>query len=107
MRDTKSSRFDDKDYIYKFPFTCRFNVLLEEFNLSAAPSLKESPTLKYDAHNKKENKLYELITRQAIPLDELIEKSSMDVAQVSGILLNLQIRKLIKQLPGKQFVRNV
>ena len=80
--------------------------ILEEFNFSATPSFKESPSLKYDAHNAKEDKLYELITRQAIPLDELIEKSSMDVSQVSGILLSLQIRKLIKQLPGKQFVRN-
>ncbi len=80
--------------------------ILEEFNLAATPLPKESPLLKYDMHNEKENKLYELITRQAIPLDELIEKSSMDVAQISGILLSLQIRKLIKQLPGKQFVRN-
>ncbi|MDO8661932.1 MAG: DNA-processing protein DprA [Candidatus Omnitrophota bacterium] len=61
---------------------------------------------KENLSNEKENKLYELITCQAIPLDELIEKSNLDVSQVSTILLSLQIRKLIKQLPGKQFVRN-
>ncbi len=80
--------------------------ILEEFDFSEAPLPKESASVKYDVNNEKENKLYELITRQAQPLDELIEKSHLDVSQISSILLSLQIRKLIKQLPGKQFVRN-
>jgi len=79
--------------------------ILEEFEPSE-PVAGEPPEIKYDLGHEKENKLYKLITRQAVPLDELIAKSNMNIAQVSGILLDLQIRKLIRQLPGKQFVRS-
>ncbi|MFH0855937.1 MAG: DNA-processing protein DprA [Candidatus Omnitrophota bacterium] len=65
----------------------------------------EMPGARRDLNNENENRVYELITPQAIPLDELIEKAGMDVSRVSGILLSLQIKKLIRQVPGQQFVR--
>jgi len=72
-----------------------------------ALGVKESLSLESGLDDKSENRLYGLITRQAVTLDELIGKANMDVSRVSGILLNLQVRKLIRQLPGKQFVRIV
>jgi len=72
-----------------------------------ALSVKDSLSLERGLDDKGENRLYGLITRQAVTLDELIGKADMDVSRVSGILLNLQVRKLIRQLPGKQFVRIV
>ena len=81
--------------------------ILEEFNLAACPAATEDALVKkYNFDSEKENELYELITPQATPLDELIEKSNMDVCEISGLLLSLQLRRLIRQLPGKQFVRN-
>lgn len=79
--------------------------ILEEFNLENVPLEKEDRCVKYDLNNEKENRLYALITLQAIAMDELVEKSAMDICQLSGILLRLQIKKLIRQLPGKQFAR--
>jgi len=80
--------------------------ILEEFSFTAAPVPKENRDFRRNCGNEKENRLYELITPQAVTLDDLIEKANMDVSEISGILLNLQFRKLIKQLPGEQFVRN-
>lgn len=80
--------------------------ILEEFNLFSAPAVKREEKAKFNLTNENENRIYELMTRQAIPLDELIEKAGLDVSQVSGILLSLQFRRLIRQLPGNQFVRS-
>lgn len=80
--------------------------ILEEL-VPGAPLRRENKTsVKCDLNNEKENRLYGLMTPKALTLDELIEKSSMGISEVSGILLSLQLKKLIKQLPGKQFARN-
>ncbi|MBL7151195.1 MAG: DNA-protecting protein DprA [Candidatus Omnitrophica bacterium] len=53
-----------------------------------------------------EDKVYSLIPEESIELDSLAEKTNMDIPKISGILLKLQLKKLIKQLPGKQFIKN-
>lgn len=80
--------------------------ILEEFNLVSESAVKKQEPASPVLSNENENRIYELITRQAIPLDELIEKAGLDISRVSGILLSLQVRRLIRQLPGKQFVRS-
>ncbi|MFH1640622.1 MAG: DNA-processing protein DprA, partial [Candidatus Omnitrophota bacterium] len=50
-----------------------------------------------------ENILYNLISGESLSLDEIIEKTNLSVIEVSAVLLKLQIRKMIKELPGKQF----
>lgn len=52
-----------------------------------------------------ESLIYDLITNQATPLDEIVEKTNMDISNISDILLRLQVRKLIRQLPGEQFTK--
>lgn len=84
--------------------------ILEEFLLPVTKSHKvqeNSPTeLKSDLNNKEEKMLYDLISGPSIQIDELAEKTSMDISRISDILLRLEIKKLIKQLAGKQFVRS-
>ena len=80
--------------------------ILDEFNLVSESSVKKEEAARVSPSGKNESRIYELITRQATSLDELIEKASLDVSSVSGILLSLQLRKLIRQLPGKQFIRS-
>lgn len=55
---------------------------------------------------KGEVQVYGLISDKPLALDELLEKTRMDIPGISGILLRLQMKRLIKQLPGKQFVRS-
>lgn len=58
------------------------------------PGLKEAEHLVYD-----------LISNESVLLDDIVEKTNMDISKVSDILLRLQLRRLVQQLPGKQFVR--
>jgi DNA processing protein len=73
--------------------------ILEELFLPEVDSNK-SVNLKNE-----EGLLYDLIRDQSIALDSLAEKTNMDIPKISGILLQLQMKKLIKQLPGKQFIK--
>jgi DNA processing protein len=50
-----------------------------------------------------ESILYNLVSGESISLDEIVEKTNLSVAIVYNTLLRLQFRKLIKELPGKQF----
>ncbi|MDD2679403.1 MAG: DNA-processing protein DprA [Candidatus Omnitrophica bacterium] len=80
--------------------------ILEEFDLMPPSPEKEGLNPEYNLKHGNENRLYDLITSEAVSLEELIEKANMDIPEISAILLNLQLRKLIRQLPGKQFVRS-
>ncbi len=79
--------------------------ILEEFVLSLPVDKKELVKNKESLGSGEEEKLLNLISLQAIQLEELVERTEMDIPRISDMLLKLQIRKLVKQLPGKQFVR--
>lgn len=50
--------------------------------------------------------VYDFISKESVQLDELINKTDMDVARISDILLRLRMKKLVLELPGKQFIRS-
>ena len=94
------------------PVTC-VDDILEEFSAPADAGRgrrgKAAPgpvPLACADEGDEEGALYRLISGGAIGFDELIEKTAMDIPKISGILLRLQMRKMIAQLPGKQFVRS-
>lgn len=89
--------------------------ILEEFNLSmpqhcygnvASDRSSSSTSVKRQTHklSSEESLLYGLISNQSIGLDEIIEKTNLSVPKVTGLLLNLQMKNLIRELPGKQFI---
>jgi len=83
--------------------------ILEEFILpvaAGAKAEKKEEAARASLGNKEERKIYNLISADSVQLDELAEKTNMDIPRISDILLRLQFKKLIKQLPGKQFVRS-
>lgn len=51
-------------------------------------------------------KIYELVLSHPLQIDEVIQKSGFSAAKVSEVLLELEIRGVLKQLPGKRFVVN-
>ena len=77
--------------------------ILEELNLSPSAS---NPKAAGETGEIEKNSIYNLIGQEAITLDELIEKSSISSSRISGLILELQLKKLIKELPGKYFMRN-
>jgi len=80
------------------------NDILEEFDLLRLPSLKK-PAEKKRYLDNDEERLYGLITEQAIQLDELAKISGLGIPRISGIILNLMMRKQIRELPGKHYAR--
>jgi len=82
--------------------------ILEELNLSGRSMGKiESMVKKQEiTRGNEENRLYEYITQQPVAIDDLIQKTSLCSSQVLSLILKLQFKKLIKALPGKQFVRS-
>lgn len=49
-------------------------------------------------------RVFGLIAERALQIDEVIEASGLAAARVSEILLDLEMRGLLKQLPGKRFI---
>jgi DNA processing protein len=66
---------------------------------SPEPSLLPSMSLEA-------RKVFELILGQPLQIDEVIQRSGLSPAKVSEILLELEIKGLLKQLPGKRFKAN-
>lgn len=84
--------------------------ILEEFDLpmNKVPKVKTeiSVLAKPALHSAEESRVYDLISLRALGLDEIVEKTNLDIPSISDILLKLQMKRLIKQLPGKQFIRS-
>ncbi|MDP2904917.1 MAG: DNA-processing protein DprA [Candidatus Omnitrophota bacterium] len=51
-----------------------------------------------------EEQVKSLLRDEPVCLDEMVEKTNFDIPRLSGILLRLQIKKLVRQVPGNQFV---
>lgn len=56
--------------------------------------------------SKTERDIYKLISREPVSLDDICEKSRFSVPAIIPIVLGLEFKKLIKALPGKQYVRS-
>ena len=65
---------------------------------AAAPAVDLTP---------EQQKILDAIGSEEMPLDSVIATSGLTAAVVSSTLLALEIRRLVKQLPGKRFVKLV
>jgi DNA processing protein len=52
-----------------------------------------------------QRKLYDMISDYPIHIDQIVRKGDMDAGEVSSILMEMELKGLVKQLPGKMFVR--
>jgi DNA processing protein len=52
-----------------------------------------------------ERRVYEILGNYPIHIDQIVRNSEMDAAWVASILTRLELKGVIKQLPGKMFVR--
>ncbi|HYG80320.1 MAG TPA: hypothetical protein VD861_08035 [Pyrinomonadaceae bacterium] len=44
---------------------------------------------------------------EAVHIDELAAQTNLSVPELTGALLGLEMRELVRQLPGKCFVRKI
>ena len=53
-----------------------------------------------------ERKVYDTLSHEEISIDDVIRRSGLPSSGASVALLSLEMKRLIRQLPGKMFVRN-
>jgi len=58
-----------------------------------------------DSLDEDEKTVYAAIDDSETPIDEIITKSGLPTAKVSSTLLTLEMKRLVKQLPGQHFVK--
>jgi len=84
--------------------------IVEELNLGLIPFDKPGiDALPNDRRPKildgPEKKIYEILSDEPEHIDNIIDKSRLPAREVMSLLLGLEVRRLIKQLPGKNFVK--
>jgi DNA processing protein len=65
----------------------------EQRNLLAAASLNSS-----------EKKIFEMLSPdEPLPIDDIVERSGLNSSDVLATLFNLEMKGVVRQMPGKQF----
>ena len=75
-------------------------VLLPEAKPSPQAAARPLPTLTDD-----ERRVYDAIEASETSIDDIAAKSDLPSGSVSSTLLRLELKRLVKQLPGKYFVK--
>ncbi len=83
---------------------CEFEYLFPSTNRPAV--LQDAPNLPAFALSANEAALVALIDNEEKSIDDLIRRSGLPASAVSVTLLGLEMKRLIRQLPGKLFIKN-
>ena len=75
-------------------------VLLPETKPSPEAAVRPLPSLSED-----ELRVYNAINAEETPIDQIAAKCDLPSGTVSSTLLRLELKRLVKQLPGKYFVK--
>ena len=75
-------------------------ILLPEKQKLPEVSSRPLPELTAD-----ERLVYDAIRPTETPIDQIAATSELPAAVVSSVLLRLELKRLVKQLPGKYFVK--
>jgi len=70
------------------------------------PSPAETGVLPALELSENEQKAYDALSQEEITVDEVIRRSGLPPSAASVALLSLEMKRMIRQLPGKLFVRN-
>jgi DNA processing protein len=70
------------------------------------PSPGETGVLPALELSENEQRVYDSLSRDEKSIDEVIRKSGLPSSAVSVALFGLEMKRVVKQLPGKMFVRN-
>lgn len=90
-----------EDVIEELPTPVRAALVQAE-----KPEAELRNLLAADGLNDSEKKLYELLSaEEPVPIDELVERSGLNSSEVLATLFTLEMKGIVRQLPGKQFCK--
>ena len=81
-----------------------FEYLFPTSNKPPAPN--ETGVLPALELSENEQKVFSTLSKEESSIDEIIRASGLPSSAVSVTLLSLEMKRLVKQLPGKMFLRN-
>jgi DNA processing protein len=59
----------------------------------------------YNSLTEDERKVYKILSDEPLYIDDVVKRSGVELSKVSKVSLALELKRLIKELPGKQFIR--
>ena len=74
-------------------------------NKTARKKTRENIVLKPANLSPDEKKTYETLSDEPVHIDKIMDKTQLSIGALSQILLTLELKKIIKQIPGKMFIR--
>lgn len=88
-----------KDIIEELP---PFSYISSNENINVDATKEQDQSASLDM-TPEEIKIYKLIEPYPVHIDDISQKSGMEVGKLAGILLNLELRGIVNQMPGKYF----
>jgi DNA processing protein len=70
------------------------------------PGAAETGVLPALELSESEQLVYRLLSHEEISIDDVIQSSGLPVSAVSVALLSLEMKRLVRQLPGRRYVKN-
>ena len=90
-----------EDVIEELPTPVRAAIVQAE-----QPETEQRNLLAANGLNGSEKKLYELLSaEEPVPIDEIVERSGLNSSEVLATLFTLEMKGIVRQLPGKQFCK--
>jgi DNA processing protein len=82
-------------------------MLLEDIGVSTNGDNKliKDDKIKFD--DEREQKIYDTVNYEPLHVDDIADKSNLDISDVLVKLLELEFKGFVKQLPGKNYIRNI
>ncbi|MFA5255597.1 MAG: DNA-processing protein DprA [Candidatus Omnitrophota bacterium] len=66
---------------------------------------KKTARYLYNSLTDYERRVYKILSDEPLYMDDVVKASGVELSKASKILLGLELKRLIKELPGKQFIR--
>lgn len=82
-------------------------MLLEDIGVEISGNNKLIKDEKVKFDDKREQIIYDMINYEPLHVDDIADKSELDISDVLVKLLELEFKGFVRQLPGKNYIRNI
>lgn len=72
---------------------------------SARKAAQKTKAYVYHTLTDGERAVYKMLSDEPVPLDDIFEATGLTQAKIAKIIVDLQLKKLIRELPGKRYIR--
>ncbi|MEN6371120.1 MAG: DNA-processing protein DprA [Armatimonadota bacterium] len=79
--------------------------IMEDLGIQAEDNIKPQLTFEFESLTDEERKLVETLSLQAKHVDQIIQEAKLPAPQVIGMLTMLEMKGIVKRVPGNAYVR--